>query len=41
MRFSGDPDDDDEEIEKLVRQVKLRIASLIQVGLEERAGIFT
>jgi len=38
--FSGDPDDDDEQMERLVKQVRLSIESLLRVGLKERKAIF-
>ncbi|MCC6750883.1 MAG: acyltransferase family protein [Deltaproteobacteria bacterium] len=38
--FEGDPDDDDEQVEQLVRQVKLSIESMIMMGLKERKSIF-
>lgn len=38
--FEGDPHDDDERIEQLVKQVRLSIESLIQIGLKERRSVF-
>jgi 1-acyl-sn-glycerol-3-phosphate acyltransferase len=38
--FRGDPDDDDDELVKMVKQVRSTIQSMIQVGLKERARIF-
>lgn len=38
--FEGDPHDDDEHIELLVKQVRLTIESMIQVGLKERKSVF-
>ncbi len=40
MRFLGRPDDDDAELEGKVREVKERIAGLLQHGLADRKGIF-
>ena len=40
MRFQGDPDDDDEVIEEMVKIVRTRIQSMIQVGLKERKHVF-
>jgi 1-acyl-sn-glycerol-3-phosphate acyltransferase len=40
MRFSGDPDDDDEILDDKVKMVRNRIQSMIHVGLRERAHIF-
>jgi 1-acyl-sn-glycerol-3-phosphate acyltransferase len=40
MRFLGRPDDDDAELERKVREVKERIAGLLQHGLADRKGIF-
>jgi 1-acyl-sn-glycerol-3-phosphate acyltransferase len=40
MRFTGDPDDDDEVLDDKVRTVKNRIQSMIQVGLREREHVF-
>jgi len=40
MRFLGRPDDDDAELERKVREVKERIAGLLQHGLADRRGIF-
>jgi 1-acyl-sn-glycerol-3-phosphate acyltransferase len=38
--FAGDPDDDDEVIEPLVKSVRLSIESMIRVGLKNRTSIF-
>jgi 1-acyl-sn-glycerol-3-phosphate acyltransferase len=38
--FEGDPDDDDEVIEEMVKIVRTRIQSMIQVGLKERKHVF-
>jgi len=38
--FEGDPDDDDENIRALARQVRFRIESMLRVGLKERKSIF-
>jgi 1-acyl-sn-glycerol-3-phosphate acyltransferase len=40
LHFEGDPSDDDANIEKKVEVVKEAISSLVQQGLEERAGWF-
>jgi 1-acyl-sn-glycerol-3-phosphate acyltransferase len=40
MRFTGDPDDDDEVLDDKVRTVKNRIQSMIQQGLREREHVF-
>lgn len=38
--FAGDPDDDDETIAELARQVRLSIESMLRQGLKERRSIF-
>ncbi len=38
--FSGHPDDDDEQIEHLVKTVKLRIESMLRVGLKARKSVY-
>jgi 1-acyl-sn-glycerol-3-phosphate acyltransferase len=40
MRFSGDPDDDEEVLDDKVKAVKHRIQSMIHVGLREREHVF-
>jgi 1-acyl-sn-glycerol-3-phosphate acyltransferase len=40
MRFLGDPDDDDEEIDRLVKQVRNTIQSMLYTGLRSRRHIF-
>jgi len=40
MRFTGDPDDDDEVLDDKVKTVKNRIQSMIQLGLREREHVF-
>lgn len=40
MRFTGDPDDDDELLDEKVKQVRNRIQSMIHVGLRERQHVF-
>jgi 1-acyl-sn-glycerol-3-phosphate acyltransferase len=40
MRFSGDPDDDDEILDDKVKQVRNRIQSMIHIGLREREHVF-
>jgi 1-acyl-sn-glycerol-3-phosphate acyltransferase len=40
MKFSGDPDDDDEVLDDKVKTVKNRIQSMIHLGLREREHVF-
>lgn len=40
MRFTGDPDDDDEVLDEKVKQVRNRIQSMIHIGLRERQHVF-
>lgn len=40
MRFTGDPDDDDEVLDDKIKQVRNRIQSMIHVGLRERQHVF-
>ena len=40
LRFSGDPDDDDEVLDDKVKTVKNRIQSMIHLGLREREHVF-
>jgi 1-acyl-sn-glycerol-3-phosphate acyltransferase len=40
LRFTGDPDDDDEVIEGHVKTVRNSIQSMVQVGLKERKHVF-
>jgi 1-acyl-sn-glycerol-3-phosphate acyltransferase len=40
LRFSGNPNDDDAELEKKVREVKSSIQSMINQGLRDRKSIF-
>jgi 1-acyl-sn-glycerol-3-phosphate acyltransferase len=40
IRFTGDPDDDDDVLEAQVRAVKHRIQSMIHLGLRERKHVF-
>jgi 1-acyl-sn-glycerol-3-phosphate acyltransferase len=40
MRFTGDPDDDDEALADQIKTVRSRIQSLIHVGLAEREHVF-
>jgi 1-acyl-sn-glycerol-3-phosphate acyltransferase len=40
LRFTGDPDDDDEALDDKVKQVRNRIQSMIHVGLREREHVF-
>ncbi len=40
MRFTGDPDDDDEALDDKVKMVRNRIQSMIHVGLGEREHVF-
>jgi 1-acyl-sn-glycerol-3-phosphate acyltransferase len=40
MRFTGDPDDDDDVLDDKVKTVKNRIQSMLHIGLREREHIF-
>lgn len=40
MTFEGDPDDDDEVLENMVRSVRNRIQSMLHLGLRERKNVF-
>jgi 1-acyl-sn-glycerol-3-phosphate acyltransferase len=40
MRFTGDPDDDEDVLDDKVKTVKHRIQSMIQLGLREREHVF-
>jgi 1-acyl-sn-glycerol-3-phosphate acyltransferase len=40
MRFTGDPDDDDDDLAERVKTVKNRIESMIHVGLRGRKHVF-
>jgi 1-acyl-sn-glycerol-3-phosphate acyltransferase len=40
MRFSGDPDDDDDALDDKVKVVRNRIQSMLHVGLREREHVF-
>lgn len=40
MRFVGNPDDEDSELERRVREVKTRIQTMMDRGLVERGGLF-
>lgn len=40
MKFTGDPDDDDEQLDEQVKQVKNRIQSMIHMGLQAREHVF-
>ena len=40
MRFTGDPDDDEDILDDKVKTVKNRIQSMIQLGLREREHVF-
>jgi len=40
IRFTGDPDDDDEVLEEKVRAVKNRIQSMLHLGLRARKHVF-
>jgi len=40
MRFTGDPDDDDDVLDEQVKTVKNRIQSMLHIGLREREHIF-
>ncbi len=38
--FTGHPDDDDEQIEQLVKHVRLSIESMLRLGLKNRRSVF-
>jgi 1-acyl-sn-glycerol-3-phosphate acyltransferase len=40
LTFEGDPDDDDEALENMVRSVRNRIQSMLHLGLRERKNVF-
>jgi 1-acyl-sn-glycerol-3-phosphate acyltransferase len=40
MRFTGDPDDDDDVLDEQVKQVRATIQSMLHVGLSERKHVF-
>jgi len=40
MRFVGNPDDEDSELERRVREVKTQIQTMMDRGLLERGGLF-
>jgi 1-acyl-sn-glycerol-3-phosphate acyltransferase len=40
MRFSGDPDDDDDDLAERVKMVKNRIESMLHMGLRGRKHVF-
>jgi hypothetical protein len=40
MRFTGDPDDDDDVLDEKAKMVRARIQSLLHVGLRERKHVF-
>jgi len=40
MRFSGDPDDDDDALDDKIKTVRNRIQSMIHMGLRERQHVF-
>lgn len=40
LKFRGNPNDDDTELEKKVREVKTSIQSMLNQGLRDRKGIF-
>jgi 1-acyl-sn-glycerol-3-phosphate acyltransferase len=40
MRFAGDPDDDEDQLDDKVKQVKNRIQSMIHMGLRAREHVF-
>jgi 1-acyl-sn-glycerol-3-phosphate acyltransferase len=40
LQFAGDPDDDDEQIEAMVKHVRLSIESMLRVGLKSRRSVF-
>jgi len=40
LRLLGHPDDDDEQIEQLVKHVRLTVESMLRVGLKTRRSVF-
>jgi len=40
MKFSGDPDDDDEALDDKIKTVRNRIQSMIHMGLRARQHVF-
>jgi 1-acyl-sn-glycerol-3-phosphate acyltransferase len=40
LRFTGDPDDDDNEVALQVKQVRMTLQSMLNVGLKERKHVF-
>jgi 1-acyl-sn-glycerol-3-phosphate acyltransferase len=40
QRFAGHPDDDDEQIEQLVKHVRLSVESMLRLGLKNRRSVF-
>jgi hypothetical protein len=40
MRFTGSPDDEDQEIERKVEEVRGAVRTLLERGLAERRSIF-
>jgi 1-acyl-sn-glycerol-3-phosphate acyltransferase len=40
MKFTGDPDDDEDALDDKVNAVKHRIQSMLHVGLREREHVF-
>ena len=40
MRFVGNPDDEDSELERRVREVKMQIQTMMDRGLVDRGGLF-
>ena len=40
LKFTGDPDDDDEVLDEKVKTVRNRIQSMLHVGLRERSHVF-
>src|SRR5947208_251616 len=40
MRFTGNPDDEDSELERKVREVKAQIQAMLNAGLQNRQSVF-
>ena len=40
MKFSGNPNDEDSELERKVREVKAQIQAMLNKGLEDRQSVF-
>jgi len=40
LRFTGRPDDDEDELDRKVRQVRSTVQTMVQQGLAERKHVF-